>query len=190
MKTVLVCLLLAVLGGPFVAFESLRFYTAHQTCLSTHAENERLLMNPLCGDAWQRHIHGPKLDATCKKAHDENLISPVSCAWQVMWKQGEPYRVWAMVTESYVMLALIVVPSSLLIIWLLFWSYTESSHRRQQLEMQKEMYRETLKAVQSSQQQQQQMYPNLMGPQQQHAVGGSAGDDDFIKLIRRSRYKY
>lgn len=98
-----------------------------------------LLANVLCADAWQRHVHGPNQDAACKKAQDENLVSPFSCASQRMWKEGEVHRVWKLVTESYLMLLAIIVPCLLLTIWMMFWSYNERAARSQAHSIQKEM---------------------------------------------------
>lgn len=177
-------LLFLTVASPFLVFELLRFYTAHQTCKTVYAENDLLLSNVLCADAWQRHIHGTKQDAACKLAQTENLVSPFSCAWKSMWKEGEPYRLWLMITESYWMLAVIIVPCLLLTIWLMFWSWNERAHRSQHAALQKDMYRETLKLVGSMRQT---SLPALERPVYKEEEEDNSGE--FIRVVKR-RHQY
>ncbi len=146
MKVVWV-LLLCTVTGPFFVYETLRFYSAHKNCSRVYAENHLLLSNALCSDALQRHLHGAKQDAACNKAQEENLVSPVSCAWKSMWIEGEVYRVWTMMTDSRLMIAVITVPCLLLATWLVFWSCVENARTSKQLAMQERMYEKTLEQI-------------------------------------------
>ncbi len=178
-------LLFLTVASPFIVYESLRLYTSHETCKKVYAENELLLSNILCADAWQRHIHGTKQDAACKQAEHENLVSPFSCAWKSMWTDGEPYKLWTMITTSYMMMGAIIVPSLLLTIWLFFWSWNERASRRQTIDMQKEMYRETLKMVGSIKQQHQIQYEPVL---QQERQTKEDDNGEFIRLVQRRQY--
>jgi hypothetical protein len=133
-------LLVSIVLAPFVVHEGLRFYTLRLTCERVHTENALLLENPLCTDPWQRHLHGAKQEQVCVRAAAENAISPTSCAWSAMWTQGEVARVWAMLTESHWMLAAVVVPSTLLTIYLAFSVYKERGQERRLFDFQREMF--------------------------------------------------
>jgi hypothetical protein len=133
-------ILISIVLTPFVVHEGLRFYTLRLTCERVHTENALLLENPLCADPWQRHLHGTKQEQVCARAAAENAMSPMACAWSAMWTQGEVARVWAMLTESHWMLASVVVPSTLLIIYLYFSARKERERENRQYEFQKEMF--------------------------------------------------
>lgn len=140
-------ILILLITTPFIIYESLRFYTHFHECDVAHAQNALLLDNPLCSDPWQLHSHGPKQQAVCAKAKAENQVSVISCAWQHMWLRGEVYRIFTMITESYWMLLGFIVPCMLAFIYLWFWSSNERASRRDMLDMQREMYRETLQTL-------------------------------------------
>ncbi len=93
-------LLLALLVTPFVAYEGVRFYTAHQRCLVVHEQNEALKANRVCSDLYERFLHGDKQDAACRQAEEENRVSPLACAAREMWTAGVPQHVVSMMTES------------------------------------------------------------------------------------------
>ena len=143
----LATILILLTATPFIVYESLRFYTHFRECDVAHQQNALLLDNPLCSDAWQRHSHGPKQEAVCAKAAVENQVSVMSCAWQHMWLRGEVYRIFSMITESYWMLLGFIVPCMLAFIYLWFWSSNERASRKDLMDLQREMYRETLQTL-------------------------------------------
>jgi hypothetical protein len=172
----IVFLLCSIVFTPFIVYEGVRLYTHHQECSTSHAQNELLLKNPTCSDPWKRHAHGPKQQQACERAEAENLVSVMACAWQGMWMHGEAKRVWSMLTENYFMLASIVVPSVLLIIFLLFWSCNERATRRSMFDFQERMYKETLHLAHGRE-------PLYVQHQQQH-VPQQKKKREYIQLIR------
>lgn len=146
---------LAVVIVPFFVYEGLRFYTAFATCNQMQAQNLLLLNDRSCFDPIERHVRGEKQEALCKRAEEENQISPASCAWRNMWLNGEVYHVWSMITRSHVMLAVIIVPCSMLTIWLCFWSCISHVQHTKQLQLQERMYTKTLEQLRPQQQQEQ-----------------------------------
>ena len=111
-----------------------------------------------------------------------------------MWTEGELHRVWAMITQSYVMLAVFIVPCLLLVIFLLFWSCAE----KRQLAMQERMYSKTLEQMgklnghAAQPQQQQQMYSlppshNLERRKRYDSDEEEEEEGNYITLMRRER---
>lgn len=132
---------------PFFAYEGIRFYTHHGQCQTRHTQNQLLLENVLCSDPWQTLAHGPKQQAACDKAFHENQVSILSCTWQEMWLNGELNRVWSAITDNVWTLFAFIMPVVMLTVVLLFSSCNEGRARRDMMQMQKEMYRETLQSV-------------------------------------------
>jgi len=135
---------------PFFAYEAIRFFTHHGECTIRFAQNRLLLENVLCSDPWQTTAHGPKQQAACDKALAENQVSILSCAWQEMWLKGELNRIWSTITSNVWTLFAFIMPLVMLVIGLLFSTWNERSARRDMMNMQKEMYRETLQSVHAS----------------------------------------
>jgi len=164
--------------APFFVYESLRFYTAHKVCAQTHFQNELLLSNKMCADPWELHLHGEKAGEACRKAIEENRVSPLSCAWQHMWIKGEPYKVWSMLTDSYWMLGAVVVPSVLLTIWLIFSGWHQTRARKETMSFQREMYKDTLNLLAAAAQNNNSVRPAPLYLEE---------DDDYRKRRRRDR---
>jgi hypothetical protein len=180
-------LLLSIVLAPFFVHEGLRFYTLRLTCERVHTENALLLENALCADPWQRHLHGAKQEQVCVRAAAENAISPTSCAWSAMWTQGEVARVWAMLTESHWMLAAVVVPSTLLTIYLAFSVYKERGQERRLFDFQREMFDRCIGGGATAQQRRTLVEPLMLLPHgQSHEDGGGASRKrarQYIQLI-------
>ena len=133
-------LLTTILIGPLFIYESLRLYSLFHTCTSTWKSNDALLANPTCSDPWLRSSHGEKQQELCKQAHEENLVSPMSCAWKRLWIEGEVYKVWAIISDSPIMVFFITLPTVLLFVYMCFQSCNQRAISRQQLQFQGEMY--------------------------------------------------
>lgn len=144
----LASLVTLVVGG-LMAHESIRFYEARQTCERTQKENERLLLNPLCADPWQRMTHGPKQEEACRAAEEENRVGTMACAVKTMWLGGAPAQLWERVTGSYWLLFGILAPTSCAAVMMCFWSCGQRAARRQTAEMQRELV-DTMKQIASA----------------------------------------
>ena len=138
--------LLTLVIFPFGAYEGIRFYQSHQACTQEHRENTAILASITC-DAWHRHQFGSKVNSVCQEADREVQISPLSCAWKRMWSEGEVYRVWAMFTQSYLMLWATTVPIVCFLIWTWFSARTARIREERMIQLQGEMYQKTLSMI-------------------------------------------
>jgi hypothetical protein len=127
----------------FFSYESLRFYATHHRCSTTYAQNELLLRNPLCADPYNRFLHGPKQEEACTRAHNENLVSPTSCALRALWHESEPMRVWRTVIESHWML--FGLGSVAISVSIIMWS--RSCTHKAQLRARRDMHAETMQVM-------------------------------------------
>lgn len=132
-------LLLTIIVG-FLAYQGIHFYEHHDACLRTQLENEYLLKNPLCADAWQRRLHGPKQEQVCQHAATENRVHPLACAWKRSWDRMAIIQLWTTVTESYWLLFGIITPTCCMVVMMVFWAWNQSSARKATREMQREVF--------------------------------------------------
>lgn len=123
----------------FVGYETIRFRELHQTCIRTQEENERLLHNVLCADAWQRSLHGPKQEELCRRAREENDRTPLECAWRSLWADGELNQLWVRVSTSYWLMFGLGAPALCTIVVMWFSNRNQAAARRDQRELFQEM---------------------------------------------------
>lgn len=124
--------LFTVLLFVFVGYEAIRFRELWQTCIRTHEENERLLTNVLCADAWQRTLHGPKQEELCRVAREENDRTPEECAWRLLWMDGELHQLWVRVSTSYWLLFGLGAPALCTAVAMWFSNRNQAAARRDQ----------------------------------------------------------
>lgn len=123
----------------FVGYEAIRFRELRQTCIRTHEENERLLHNVLCADAWQRSLHGPKQEELCRRAREENDRTPLECAWRSLWADGELNQLWVRVSTSYWLMFGLGAPVLCTMVVMWFSNRNQAAARRDQRELFQEM---------------------------------------------------
>lgn len=116
----------------FIGYEAIRFRELWQTCVRTHEENDRLLNNVLCADAWQRTLHGPKQEELCRVAREENDRTPGECAWRLLWMEGEFHQLWTRVSTSYWLLFGLGAPALCTAIAMWFSNRNQAAARRDQ----------------------------------------------------------
>ncbi|MBX9635991.1 MAG: hypothetical protein K2Q45_00380 [Nitrosomonas sp.] len=182
----LATVVLCIVTVPFIVYESLRFYTHHAECQVAHNQNALLLDNPLCSDPWQLYSHGPKQQTACDKARLENQVSVLSCAWQLMWVQGQPNRVFTMITESYWMLFGLLLPTMLFTLYLIFKMCIENTQHRREMSVKERMFLETLHYVQRPQQQPVRFYLEEQQQQEQEELNYGSGrrkKRNYVQLI-------
>lgn len=131
--------LVALIVLVFVGYEAIRFRELHQTCIRTQEENERLLHNVLCADAWQRALHGPKQEELCRRAREENDRTPMECAWRALWTEGEFHQLWVRVSTSYWLLFGLGAPALCTMVYMWFSNRNQAAARRDQRELFQEM---------------------------------------------------
>lgn len=164
-------LVLLFVGGPLVVHEALRLAELHTQCTQHWVENALLLQNSVCADPRQRHVHGAKMEHTCRTAQEENAVSPHACAWRELWRQGGAYRLWDSIVGSPWMLFGLLSVCGLFLF--------QAWQHRAQRHLQERMYRETLELVKPLPQQPQPMpqlppiqllmpSPSIHYEQQQH----------------------
>lgn len=137
---ILPLLLVIFAGGPFAVHEALRLADHYTQCTQHWLENALLLQNPICSDPHQRHVHGAKIEQTCRVASEENAVSPHACAWRELWRQGGAYRLWDSIVGSPWMLFGIVGIC-------IFFAFQAWQHRAQR-QLQERMYEKTLELTQ------------------------------------------
>lgn len=115
------------------------FHEARLTCRQTQAENTVLLLQEVCADPMRRLMAGPKVDATCRTAEEENRIGTYACAWKLMWENGAPNVLWQRITGSYWLLFGILAPTSCVAVMMAFWSCGQRAARHQTAQMQREL---------------------------------------------------
>ena len=87
-------------------------------CKTRYKENIRILQQSTCSDLFQLDSLGPKMRDLCVKARKENELTPTKCAWRAFWLQGEVYQLYARIAHNQWILAAVVVPAVLLVIYM------------------------------------------------------------------------
>ncbi len=135
----LVLCLALVLGFPWYQHEVGRWNGALVECRKRFSDNVRILSNTICVDAFQRQSHGDLAEEMCRKAQTENHATPMQCAWDTFWKEGELYALYCMFARSYLMLLALVVPTTLMVIYMVFSTrhqrHMEESRRKERADI-------------------------------------------------------
>ena len=136
--------LVVIIIGPYVVYEGLRFYRAHEMCKQRAQDATEMWSSPQC--TWLRDRYGPDQRVICDKASVEREQSPLACACETMWTGGAIYRAWSTVEQSHVSLTIVVVACLLMMLHLTANQFSRWRDRSQQ----ERIFREYVRPLQSN----------------------------------------
>jgi hypothetical protein len=83
----------------------MRWYTTQEECHVKRANFHKLLASDVCKSGY-----GETVDAACAKANLELRASTVlMCTAAAWWRSGEVYRLYTHVTDSYILLGVLIL---------------------------------------------------------------------------------
>lgn len=107
---IIVLVLLSVLY-PYYYHEMNKYQSILALCRENYDKNARILNLPVCKNAYERILHGEKVELMCVAAKQENVISAKQCAQSAWWKQFAVYTFVTQMTDAYwkVMVPLLIL---------------------------------------------------------------------------------
>lgn len=96
-------------------YETLRWYGVRTECETRRENHHKLLVSDVC-----KKSYGEGVDALCNKAHTElntHIYISTTLEW---WRQGEIFRLYTRLTESYTSLLVLVLLPILYVIYKIF----------------------------------------------------------------------
>lgn len=96
-------LLIFILSGACV-YEGVRWYSTQEECQLKRNNFHKLLASDVC-----KAGYGETVDAACAKANLELRTSLIMCTAAGWWRGGEVYRIYTLVTDSYIFLGILIL---------------------------------------------------------------------------------
>ena len=173
--------IVALMGIVFLGYEGIRFQELNVQCGQIQAQNAILLQDVACADPWERALRGVKQEALCAAAREENARTPLACAWQRMWTQGELYQFWERVSTSYWLLFGLGAPALCTAVMMWFSNRNQAAARRDQ----REMFENLTKALTSMQMPQQAHHHRKRSPPRMLTTAHPTWERerDYVQLV-------
>lgn len=96
-------------------YEFIRWENTKEECQMKHINFRKLLSSDVCKSGY-----GETVDAACARANLEVRTTLWMCTAAAWWRAGEVYRMYTLVTESYVLLGILILAPILYSIRLAF----------------------------------------------------------------------
>jgi hypothetical protein len=106
-------------------YERMRWLTVQEACQLTRENHIRLIQSDVCKSGY-----GSSMESVCEKAQVDLRTGLLVCTALSFWKQSEVYSIYMRITESYLMLAVLILVPLLYTIHKVFDTFQRNNAER------------------------------------------------------------